>query len=527
MKHQAISILLLLMSSILVNAQFVVNDGAQIVVLTNSNFIIDGDYVAEANGKFANMGTVGITGSWTNNTISAVNHYESSGHYNFFGHGEQVVQGAGKAVFSNVLLNNHLKLDAEVVLLSSVTFNGNKLEVLEKDLFLGDSIQFFGVNNQAYIVAVHAGEIKKLIGEQAGHFPVGDSSALFQLAISNSGDADTIGVRIISSVLNYGIEGVDIPELDHCVNSTWVISEQNPGGSNFSFSASWPVDAENEFFARTNCGLGVYDGSWRPQVSGAALGNDPFCVTREYVGQLSALAVGDSYSPMAMSLDLCLDVTVFLEGPFNEGAMVFESLSDDLPLSQPFNCEPWNYNGTETLDSIPETGVVDWILVDVRDTTSASLATSASTVYRRAGLLLASGSIVDLDGHSGINCPVDSVKHDFFIALFHRNHLAVLSSQPLVELNGVYTYNFSTSNVQAYGTDSQKPLDDNLFGMYAGDIDGNGIIDFQDLETWQNNAAGAGYLNSDINLDGQIDNKDKNLLWYYNQQKQSQIPDLE
>ncbi len=109
--------------------------------------------------------------------------------------------------------------------------------------------------------------------------------------------------------------------------------------------------------------------------------------------------MGDTESPIAITLDLIVDVTALLEGPF-DGSEMQASLNEEgiIPLNQPFNVAPWNYAGGESMAVIPKTNVVDWVLVELRDATDAVSATSATTVARQAAFLKNNGVIVGMDG---------------------------------------------------------------------------------------------------------------------------------
>jgi hypothetical protein len=62
--------------------------------------------------------------------------------------------------------------------------------------------------------------------------------------------------------------------------------------------------------------------------------------------------------------------------------------------------------------------------------------------------------------------------------------------------------------------------------MYAGDLNGDGLVNMDDLaEEWDLETGSAGYLNADINLDTQADNADKNDLWLPNNSIVSPLPD--
>ena len=90
-----------------------------------------------------------------------------------------------------------------------------------------------------------------------------------------------------------------------------------------------------------------------------------------------------------------LDLTVFMEGPYDAASEMFTNLNPDhIPLNQPYNVAPWNYNGTESVASIP-TDVVDWVMVEIRDASSAATASSFASIGRQAGFLLKDGLLLD------------------------------------------------------------------------------------------------------------------------------------
>ncbi|HSP88887.1 MAG TPA: hypothetical protein VLN45_12195, partial [Ignavibacteriaceae bacterium] len=79
------------------------------------------------------------------------------------------------------------------------------------------------------------------------------------------------------------------------------------------------------------------------------------------------------YGSTGGSNSINLNIKILLEGSFNDGSMTTTLLNNGhLPLTQPYNQNPWNYNGTESVSSIPS-NVVDWILVELRtDITSST-----------------------------------------------------------------------------------------------------------------------------------------------------------
>ncbi|MCD4746523.1 MAG: hypothetical protein K8R58_09500, partial [Bacteroidales bacterium] len=223
-----------------------------------------------------------------------------------------------------------------------------------------------------------------------------------------------------------------------------------------------------------------------------------------------------------------LNIKEFLEGPFNGTNMNnFLNLLGYVPLSQPFNISPWNYTGTESVATIPNNNIVDWVLVELRETTgNASTATSDSIIAQQAAFILNDGSIVGLDGSSILSFN-HSIIHNLFVVIWHRNHLGVMSANALIETGGVYTYDFTAGADQTYGgIFGHKEIAANIWGMIGGDGDANGQIGNPDKnDIWAIQSGHIGYKAGDFNMDGQVANPDKNDIWIPNVGNGSQVPD--
>jgi len=167
---------------------------------------------------------------------------------------------------------------------------------------------------------------------------------------------------------------------------------------------------------------------------------------------------------------------------------------------------------------------VDWVLIELRDTTDASLATGETMIARQAALLLNDGSVVGLDG-SFILSFNHSIIHALFTVIWHRNHLGIMSANPLTESGGIYTYDFTTPTGQAYGTDAQKDLGSGIYGMISADANADGDVNTDDKTFWGNQAGEEGYKSEDFDMDGQVSNPDKNEKWLPNEGEGSQVPE--
>jgi len=245
-----------------------------------------------------------------------------------------------------------------------------------------------------------------------------------------------------------------------------------------------------------------------------------------YTGQAPDGEVEDYEITIGGDVDVILKA--FLEGPFNGTNMNTDLNSGNLiPLGQPYNSNstaPWYYTGTESVVSIPNPNVVDWVMVEFRDAPSPAAATSATMVSQQAAFILADGSVVALDGVSPVKTN-GIFSHNLYVVIWHRNHLGIMSSGPIVPTGiNQYTYDFTGGPGQAY-LNGQKNLGGGIYGLAGGDGKPDGFIDNQDIISIWTLAAGAtGYIMVDYNLDTQVDNQDKNNIWYPNIGSGSQVP---
>lgn len=227
------------------------------------------------------------------------------------------------------------------------------------------------------------------------------------------------------------------------------------------------------------------------------------------------------------NLDMYIDLElkVFLEGPFN-GTDMNTEINTILPLNHPYNVLPWNYGGSESVLNIPNSDIVDWLLIELRDAPNAVSAIPSTIVAKQAAFLKKDGSIVGLDGNSNLKFN-NSIVQQLFIVLWHRHHLGIMSANPLPGSHGYYTYDFTLSDLQVHGGSAgYVELISGIWGMVSGDANANGTIEINDKSIdWSDKAGKQGYLNADFNMDGQADNPDKNEIWLNNLGKESQVPD--
>ena len=206
------------------------------------------------------------------------------------------------------------------------------------------------------------------------------------------------------------------------------------------------------------------------------------------------------------ALPITIAARVFLQGPYSGGDTMSTALSREnyIPLTQPYDNNPWNYTGDEEVSEIP-TGVVDWVLIEIRTS-----ATSSTTVARRAAFIKGDGNIVDLDGIS----PVEFIgipSGSYYLVIRHRNHLSIMSSDT-ISFSHTTTYDFTNSPEKAYGNNPMADLGGGKYGMIAGDDNQDNTISVSDYNLISTKLNQTGYKHSDNNMDGKVSIGDYNLV---------------
>jgi hypothetical protein len=228
-----------------------------------------------------------------------------------------------------------------------------------------------------------------------------------------------------------------------------------------------------------------------------------------------------------MESSLVLNLTVLLEGPFENTTMnTGLNAGNCIPLVQPYNTTPWNYPGNEEVLSIPGNDIVDWILVEIRDATNANSAGASSVIARRAAFVKNNGTVIGIDGEENLVFN-ETLIENMFVVIRHRNHIDIMSANPLVITDGLYSYNFSDAASKIHGGENAcKQISGNIWGMTSGDGNADNMIDYSDkISAWFNYAGKSGYLLNDFNLDGQSNNPDKDDLWLPNIGVVSAVPE--
>ncbi len=235
-----------------------------------------------------------------------------------------------------------------------------------------------------------------------------------------------------------------------------------------------------------------------------------------------------------------IDIQAFMEGTYNlntqemttglntgrgllPGQTPVNNLVSGTPAGQPYSVAPWNYAGQEGVDWTNDNytnDVVDWVLVSFRLSED-----KASQIAQTAALLNKDGSIDFPD-----RCALSTDWTDpMYIVIEHRNHIGIMSPQPVPMTNQVLSYDFRQAD--SYSTESgygQKEISTGIWAMIAGDGDQfdnfSYDINGEDKQVWyEQNGVFDIYLQGDYNLDGDVNGLDKGN-WMMNNGISSRVP---
>jgi len=199
-----------------------------------------------------------------------------------------------------------------------------------------------------------------------------------------------------------------------------------------------------------------------------------------------------------------LDVRVFMQGPYdtNTHAMALGQGTNGIPNASPYAAD------VRSVPSVP-TNAVDWVLVELRgDTNSAPLVS-------RSVFLGADGHALGSAGFAGFN--VEATPSNYYVVVKHRNHLPAMSADAIAFTNRTVFHDFTTNaTLWMDGTNLAVEVESGVYGMAAGDGDGDGAVLSVDGVILETQEGLHGYHRSDYDLDGVVSNLDATVLWTQN-----------
>ncbi len=216
-----------------------------------------------------------------------------------------------------------------------------------------------------------------------------------------------------------------------------------------------------------------------------------------------------------------LNIAAVLEGPYNNSTGLMADgvrAAGLVPLVEPYTALGYTHvgGGAEVVSSpaiLNVTGsnaIVDWVVVELRNAASP-----ATRVETRCALLQRDGDVVALDGFSPVS--FNASPANYMVALRHRNHLGVMSLNPIAVSANTPALNFASAGTATYGTSARKSVTGTFpaQALWAGDVTFNGQVKYTGSgndrdpilttvgSTTPNNTVSI-YSTRDVNLNGQV-----------------------
>ena len=337
----------------------------------------------------------------------------------------------------------------------------------------------------------------------------------YTLQVTNVGGAATSGIITVTDVLTEDLNFITSSSTSgwSCFGSGQVVTctTTTPIAVNGTSTITLTV---NSFVSKTYTNTASVFG-----------GNDPVAVNFANARSSNTVTtvVGDQV--------VRVNARVFLYGAYNvaTGLMTDDlRVANRIPLTQPYSLPAYsdiNYMGNETVTPtvLTVTGanaIVDWVVVELRDRANPSV-----LVARKAALLQRDGDIVETDGVTTVAIPGISAG-DYFVAVRHRNHLGVMTQNPMALSTTALRVDFTTISTPTFRLSGdfasafpQIEVSTTLTAMWAGNTTRDGRVIFQGTAndvnpvfsrvlsdpsntSLLNNFISIGYERSDVNMDG-------------------------
>ena len=227
----------------------------------------------------------------------------------------------------------------------------------------------------------------------------------------------------------------------------------------------------------------------------------------------------------------------FLGGPLATGATTMRDslrVKGLVPSLEPYTALGYSYVGSTGGESIAPSllniaggnAVVDWVVVELRSATAPG-----TVLHSMPALLQRDGDVVGTNGSTILRAPFGPKFHH--VAIRHRNHLGVMSSDPLwlnsspLVSGGYPLYDLRSALLPTFGNAARMPSGSNLV-LWPGDANFNGQVKYtgngNDRDVVLSAVGGSTptnvvnnvYSGADANLDGVVKyvglNNDRDII---------------
>lgn len=218
-----------------------------------------------------------------------------------------------------------------------------------------------------------------------------------------------------------------------------------------------------------------------------------------------------------------LTLRVMLDGPFSAGLMNDELRQQELiPFTEPFTALGYVHSGggggeqappqlfTTSWNGADSTRYVDWVLIEYRDAQDPSVVVaSQSAMIQRDGFIRATNGLhmSYLPGY------VPDPNGSYYVAVRHRNHLGVMTAQPVNFANSPII-DFTRLSTPVYGSDARR-TNSGVQTLWSGNVNFDDVLKYtgsdNDRDPILSRIGGVvptntatGYHSEDVNMDGKV-----------------------
>ncbi|WP_452226113.1 hypothetical protein [Lacinutrix cladophorae] len=180
-------------------------------------------------------------------------------------------------------------------------------------------------------------------------------------------------------------------------------------------------------------------------------------------------------------VDLRMNIKVILQGPIinptNTGLMNDNlRISGYIPLTSPYpdmrviNPSVLNNGGTSGT-GLASNDIVDWVWIEIR-----SAIDNTFIVDDKSALVQRDGDVVDINGLSNIY--LEGFTDSYYIVVKHRNHLSVMTQNPIALSTSNTNINFTNNSIATFGSNAQTTLLSGQKALWAGNANGDEVIQY-------------------------------------------------
>ena len=452
-------------------AKIVVSSGAYLNVVGSSGNIMN--TTNGTNGSVSLDGTIKVEGNITNNATAAdiITSSTPTSNVILSGTTAQTLSGSSTApfVFPNITINNAsgINLSKDATVNGTMTFTSGLFNLGSHNLIFGSLAAIGGTpGSSSMIVATGTGQVQKLLtGIGSFTFPIGDNNVTAKYSpVTLNFTSGTFAAGAYAAV-----NVVNTPYSDPSIHVTYL-------------KRYWNV---------SQSGITAFNAN-------ALFNYDP----TDVVGTES-LIYGDRFLPTPVTIYTPTNATLHqfatngltALGTFT-GAYLTKVVNLSLLLEGLYNGAGTMRQAQDALGAHWPTGVADHITVELHNST-----TYATTVYAATDIPLTTTGTATLEIPAIYNS-------NYYLTVKHRNSLETTTATAISFTAGTINQSFLT-RANVFGGNLGLSTD-NHYLIFGGDINHDGIVDFNDYVAVDNDSYNyaIGYLVSDVDGNGIIDFND-------------------